>query len=66
MTDQVQSTPTQAAVICGHLPGRETGLAYGEMIHASGGISPIGKGPIVPVLALLIAEAIRDYLEDGS
>lgn len=66
MTDRVLSMPVHGAVTCAQLPGREVAVARREMVHTSGGLSPIGKGPFIPVLALLIAEAINDYLDDGN
>ena len=66
MTDRVLSMPVPGAVTCTQLRGREIGLARREMANTSGGLSPFGKGPIIPVLALLVAEVINDYLDDGN
>ncbi len=67
MTDLIQSTPAQAAVICSQLPGREIGLARREMENAAGGfVLPFGPSIVILAVAKLVAEAIVDYFDDGN
>ncbi len=62
MTDQILATSAQASVACAQLPEQEIGLARREMVNTSGGLLP----PIPLPLARLIAEIIKDYLDDGD
>ena len=66
MTDRILSPSVQNSVACAQLPGRETAVARPEMMNISGGLTPNWPGPIMPVIVMIVAEAIIDYFGNGD